>query len=74
MPALRPIVRDPLEGPAVTLEDKYRVRQRERPRRVAPSRLQSNALGNALAGYHTRSASRGIRGGTFAPGPSSGRL
>lgn len=73
MPALRPIVRDPLEGPAVSLEDKYRVRQRERPRRVAPRALASNALGNALAGYKT-SGGGSIRGGTFAPGPLSGML
>jgi hypothetical protein len=75
MPALRPIQRDPLEGPAVSLEDVYRVRQRERTRRVVSSRLASNALGNSptLAGYKSNGGGR-VRGGTFAPGPTSGML
>jgi hypothetical protein len=73
MPALRPIHMDPLAGAAESREDAYRLRQRERPRHVAPSRLVSNALGNSptLAGYKGAGGGR-IRGGTFAPGPTSG--
>jgi hypothetical protein len=76
MPALRPyghLIYDPIEDGRPSLEDSYRVRQRERGRRVPASPLVSNALGNALAGFKARSKTA-IRGGTFAPGPSSGRL
>lgn len=73
MPALRPIERDPLEGVAPSLEDKYRVAQRESPRHVPASPLISNPLGNALAGFKARSKTS-IRGGTFAPRATSGML
>lgn len=71
MAATRPIVRDPLEGKGESLEDKYRLVQRERPRSIAGRPLQSNPLGNALAGYKARSKTS-IRGGTFAPRAVSG--
>jgi hypothetical protein len=73
MAALRPIVRDPLEGPATTLEDRYRVVQRERPRAVADSPVISNPLSAPMAGYRSPSPGR-IRGGSFAPRATSGML
>jgi hypothetical protein len=76
MPATRPIghlLYDPIEDGRPSLEDRYRLRQRERGRSVAPGVTPSNALGNALAGFRTRSPGR-IRGGTFAPRATSGML
>jgi len=76
MAALRPIghlLYDPIEDGRPSLEDNYRLRQREQARGVAPRALQSNALGNALAGYKARSKTS-IRGGTFAPRATSGML
>lgn len=76
MPALRPIghlLYDPIDDGRPSLEDRYRLAQRERPRRVAAPGLVSNPLGNALAGFRTSSPGR-IRGGTFAPRATSGML
>lgn len=76
MPATRSIanlIYDPIDDGRPSLEDKYRLRQREMPRRVAAPGLISNPLGNALAGYKTRSPGR-VRGGTFAPRATSGML
>jgi hypothetical protein len=56
-----------------SLEDGYRLRQRERGRRTAQRPLQSNALGNALAGYRTASPGR-LSGGKFTPRATSGTL
>lgn len=73
MPATRPIVRDPLEGPGESLEDKYRVKQRERGHSARALALASNPLGNALAGFRTAAPGH-VRGGTFAPRATSGML
>ena len=76
MPALRSIAHlryDPIDDGRPSLEDKYRLAQRERARRIEGRPLQSNALGNALAGFRTRSKGS-IRGGTFAPRAVSGML
>jgi len=76
MPATRPIghlLYDPIEDGRPSLEDRTRLRMREAGRRLAPRALQSNALGNALAGFKTPSPGR-IRGGTFAPRATSGML
>lgn len=76
MPATRSIqflIYDPVADGRPSLEDKYRLAQREAGRSVAPRALQSNALGNALAGFKARSKTS-IRGGTFAPRATSGML
>jgi hypothetical protein len=69
----RHLIYEPVEDGRPSLEDRYRLRQRESPRSVAPPSLISNPLGNALAGYKAR-AKTSIRGGTFAPRATSGML
>lgn len=74
MPALAPyrhLIYEPVADGRPSLEDKYRLRQREQPHTIAQAPLQSNPLGNALAGGRLRS---GIRGGSFAPRATSGML
>jgi hypothetical protein len=77
MPALRSIanlIYDPIEDGRPSLEDKYRLAQRERPRSVPAPSLVSNPLGNALAGYKARGGGGRLKGGTFAPRARSGML
>lgn len=76
MPATRSIsnlIYDPIDDGRPSLEDKYRLAQRERPRHVEGRPLQSNPLGNALAGFKARSKTS-IRGGAFTPRATSGML
>lgn len=76
MPALAPyrhLIYEPVEDGRPSLEDRYRLAQRERPRSIEQRPLQSNPLGNALAGYKGRSKVR-VRGGSFAPRATSGML
>lgn len=76
MAALAPyrhLIYEPVEDGRPSLEDQYRLSQRERPRRVLESPLVSNSIGNALAGFKARSKTS-IRGGTFAPRARSGML
>lgn len=76
MAATRPIghlLYDPIEDGRPSLEDRYRLRQRENGRTIAGRPLQRNALSAAMAGYKAR-AKTSIRGGTFAPRATSGML
>lgn len=69
----RHLIYEPVEDGRPSLEDRYRLRQRENARAVAPPPVVSNPIGNALAGFQTR-AKTSIRGGTFRPRAVSGML
>ena len=70
----RHLIYEPVEDGRPSLEDQYRLRQREHPRRVPDSPLISNALGNALAGFKARGGGGRLKGGSFAPRATSGML
>lgn len=71
MPATRPIVRDPLERPSAADRAVVRVRAAGIP--IAQRPLQSNPIGQAIAGFRA-AGSVSLRGGKFTPRAVSGML
>jgi hypothetical protein len=70
LPATRPIERDPLERPSVFDRATVRVTAPGNP--IAQRPLQSNPIGQALAG--TRTGGMRLRGGKFTPRATSGMI
>lgn len=71
MPALRPIVRDPLERPSRA--DRETVRTRAAGIPIAQAATPTNPLGQMLAGTVARGSVR-LKGGKFNPRATSGML
>lgn len=74
MPKYRPIVYDYIENGRPSLEDVVRTRIRENPTKVRAVVPTPHPLAAASAGFKAGKGATSISGGTFSPGPSSGKL